>query len=140
MDQVAEYITLAATDFQAKAEEIRAGVAGLGPLHPPAVEVDGELGLEEGELLFDAAHILILHVDLELGQEGENLLLEGADVAAIGVVDGWCWPSTRRSAPGADLCQQGETDWEGREAGGMPKELMGNAASFLGVFLLALGP
>ena len=34
MDQVAEYITLAATDFQAKAEEIRAGVAALTAKYP----------------------------------------------------------------------------------------------------------
>ena len=34
MDQVAEYITLAATDFQAKAEEIRAGVAALTAKSP----------------------------------------------------------------------------------------------------------
>ena len=34
MDQVAEYITLAATDFQAKAEEIRAGVAALTAIYP----------------------------------------------------------------------------------------------------------
>ena len=34
MDQVAEYIALAATDFQAKAEEIRAGVAALTAKYP----------------------------------------------------------------------------------------------------------
>ena len=34
MDQVAEYIPLAATDFQAKAEEIRAGVAALTAKYP----------------------------------------------------------------------------------------------------------
>lgn len=34
MDKVAEYITLAATDFQAKAEEIRAGVAALTAKYP----------------------------------------------------------------------------------------------------------
>ncbi len=34
MDQVAEYITLAATDFEAKADEIRAGVAALTAKYP----------------------------------------------------------------------------------------------------------
>ena len=34
MDQVAEYIALAATDFEAKAEEIRAGVAELTAKYP----------------------------------------------------------------------------------------------------------
>ncbi len=34
MDQVAEYIALAATDFEAKAEEIRAGVAALTAKYP----------------------------------------------------------------------------------------------------------
>lgn len=34
MDQVAEYIALAATDFEAKADQIRAGVAALTAKHP----------------------------------------------------------------------------------------------------------
>lgn len=34
MDKVAEYIALAATDFEAKADEIRAGVAELTLMHP----------------------------------------------------------------------------------------------------------
>ena len=34
MDKVAEYIALAATDFEAKAEEIRAGVAELTAKYP----------------------------------------------------------------------------------------------------------
>ena len=52
----------------------------------PAVEVDGEPGLEEGELLADAAQILLPQVQIELGcQEGEGKLLDGADLVSGGI-------------------------------------------------------
>ena len=57
------------------------------PIHLPAVEVNGEFGREQGQLLADPSDVPSPFIQFELGQEGDDFFLHQAQLMALGIAD-----------------------------------------------------